>query len=68
MKRWILVLSAVLGVGGLLGSLRPGFEDLEAESGKVPADFMAGSQIWIEGNSPCGATPSKWKTLSAQSD
>jgi|GEM_PF-6375841 hypothetical protein len=68
MKRWILVLSAVLGVGGLLWVSSDRLKTSKAESGKVPADFMAGSQIWIEGNSSLRRYSLKMENLSAQSD
>lgn len=51
MKWGILVFSAVFGMASPLSIPASFAEALKAKSGEPTLDFMAGTQVWVEGNS-----------------
>lgn len=66
-KKWVsLILSAVLGVSGLLWATSSW--NSKPETSKPARDFMAGSQIWIEGNSSLRRYYFTVENISAKSD
>jgi hypothetical protein len=50
-KKWLFIFLGVLAAGGLVWAAVMLNRDTVPVSGKVSADFLAGSQVWIEGNS-----------------
>jgi hypothetical protein len=68
MKRWILILSGILGVGGLLWVASDHLKNSKAETAQAKPDFMAGSQLWIEGNSSLKRYSLTLDNFSAKSD
>ena len=51
MKKWIFVLLGILAVGGLVLAAVMLNRDTTNHSDRSATDFLAGSQVWIEGNS-----------------
>ena len=68
MKRWILILLAVLGAGGLLWFASDKIRASKTGDGGPKPDFMAGSQVWIEGNSSLRRYSMDMGMISAKSD